>query len=191
MLVGDFGIARDVDATVATYTGTASRTDAYAPPEQRADRRVDRRADVYAPGVTCYELLTGHLPTVVVGRVRDRIPSALRPVLAKATAGEPEDRNPSCGAFAQAVAAALGGRSTLRLVTPARVAIAGTVAAGLAFGALLWAVRSPSDSRASSDTSAQPSAAALPSAVTSPPRCRPATPTTPWCRAPRMEGGGV
>ncbi|WP_330230678.1 serine/threonine-protein kinase [Nocardia sp. NBC_00508] len=33
VLVGDFGIARDVDATV---TGTASRTDAYAPPEQRA-----------------------------------------------------------------------------------------------------------------------------------------------------------
>lgn len=161
VLVGDFGIARDVDVTVATYTGTASRTDAYAPPEQRAGRRVDRRADVYALGVTCYELLTGHLPTVVVGRGRDRIPSALRPVLAKATAGEPDDRYPSCGAFVQAAAAAMGGRSAHRLVTPARIAIASAVAAGLAFGALLWTVRSPSDSRASSDSSASASAGAF------------------------------
>jgi tetratricopeptide (TPR) repeat protein len=62
----DFGIARSLEVGDRTVTrpGTALGTLAYTSPEQIAGDRdaVDVRSDVYALGVTAYEVLTGRLP---------------------------------------------------------------------------------------------------------------------------------
>lgn len=67
----DFGVARATDADIAlTQTATAegvhglAGTLAYMSPEQLSvdQHNVDHRVDVYALGVTCFELLTGRLP---------------------------------------------------------------------------------------------------------------------------------
>ncbi|NDJ52289.1 MAG: serine/threonine protein kinase, partial [Chloroflexi bacterium] len=59
----DFGVAKVLDSAMEmTQTGVIG-TLAYIAPEQIQDSaKVDGRADVYALGVTTYELLTGHRP---------------------------------------------------------------------------------------------------------------------------------
>jgi eukaryotic-like serine/threonine-protein kinase len=62
----DFGIAlsamdHDADPRL-TAMGVTLGTPAYAAPEQATDGEVDLRADLFALGVTLYELLTGYLP---------------------------------------------------------------------------------------------------------------------------------
>ena len=61
--ITDFGIASLVDDN-KTRTGTLLGTPSYMSPEQVAGEKVDGRADIYALGVTMYQLLTGHLPFV-------------------------------------------------------------------------------------------------------------------------------
>jgi CHASE2 domain-containing sensor protein/predicted Ser/Thr protein kinase len=59
--VTDFGIARITDAN-RTKTGMVFGTPSFMSPEQLAGQRVDGRADIYALGVTLFQLLTGSLP---------------------------------------------------------------------------------------------------------------------------------
>lgn len=110
VLVG-LGIARDV---------RPGDSPGYAAPEQLVGEEADGRADQYALACTAYHLLTGtqlfaHAnPAVMVSRHVNSKPPALAdirpeladldPVLAKALAKNPEDRFPSCGAFAHALA---------------------------------------------------------------------------------------
>jgi serine/threonine protein kinase len=59
----DFGIAKTDSQKGLTVTGTQMGTLHYMAPEQFQDARtVDARADIYALGVTFFELLTGRLP---------------------------------------------------------------------------------------------------------------------------------
>jgi len=59
--VTDFGIAR-ITSQSKTATGTVLGTPSYMAPEQLAGEKVDGRADLFALGVTLYELLTGEKP---------------------------------------------------------------------------------------------------------------------------------
>lgn len=55
----DFGIARPVEASFHTLDGTLVGTIQYMPPELLKGEPIDVRTDVYALGVTLYEILTG------------------------------------------------------------------------------------------------------------------------------------
>ncbi len=112
----DFGIARADDGPTREVVGTPP----YMSPEQcELDRDVDLRADVYALGVVCQELLTGRAPHRVTGvpaaeamrRLREdepETPSAadrtlrgdLDAILSKATRRDREERYPSASALA-------------------------------------------------------------------------------------------
>jgi len=59
--VTDFGIARIIDST-QTRTGLVLGTPSFMSPEQMAGDRIDGRSDLYALGVTLFQLLTGQLP---------------------------------------------------------------------------------------------------------------------------------
>ncbi len=62
-LLTDFGLATLVNQTSAmTQTGLTLGTPAYMSPEQWQHDAVDSRADVYALGVTLFQMLTGKLP---------------------------------------------------------------------------------------------------------------------------------
>lgn len=122
--VGDFGIARIAgDMRLArTEIGEVKGTPAYMAPEHRIGQDVDRRADLYAVGAICYELLTG---TVInldlamlahLGRegwphlappcaVRPELPPELDGVVLRAMQFDREDRHPSCAELELALAA--------------------------------------------------------------------------------------
>ena len=62
-LLGDFGIARSIDAdTLLTQDGASLGTPAYMAPEQVDGLAVDERTDVYALGLVGWEMLTGRRP---------------------------------------------------------------------------------------------------------------------------------
>jgi hypothetical protein len=60
--VTDFGVARALDATYATRTGSYLGTALYSPPEQLRGEGVTPKSDVYSLGVTLYHAATGQTP---------------------------------------------------------------------------------------------------------------------------------
>jgi serine/threonine-protein kinase len=123
----DFGMSKLADSTSQltrslSYLGTPH----YMAPEQaRGDSgTVDPRSDVFALGVMTFEMLLGrrpfagpsleailyqvvHEPLPSACAIDPRLPLALEPVLARATAKDRQVRHPSTGAFAADLAAAL------------------------------------------------------------------------------------
>ena len=112
----DFGLA--VPAHLRQkWRWDRSGTAAYMAPEQVRGQKVDQRTDVYAYGVSLYEILTGHRPlpddpdrykkmavhlNVQPGSPRHynrNIPVALEHVMLKAMAKSPERRYASVGAM--------------------------------------------------------------------------------------------
>ncbi len=61
VMITDFGVARVMDSS-RTRTGALLGSPAYMAPEQIAGKRVDGRADIFALGVSMYQLLTGSFP---------------------------------------------------------------------------------------------------------------------------------
>jgi len=60
--VMDFGIAKVLGNRGMTRTGTQMGTAWYMAPEQVTNKGVDIRSDIYALGITLYEMLSGHVP---------------------------------------------------------------------------------------------------------------------------------
>lgn len=125
ILLGDFGIARNIGDTTSGLTATNMTigTFPYAAPEQLMDDPVDHRADQYALAATAYHLLTGSPlfphdnPAVVISRHLNAPPppvaeihpalASLDPALATALAKDPADRYARCSDFARAFEQAL------------------------------------------------------------------------------------
>ena len=123
----DFGLTKQAGSeTGLTRAGSFMGTPAYMAPEQIEGRDVDARADEYSLACVAFECLTGRVPfprekevAVALAHLKDPVPSAvaLRPalpaaldrVLAQAMAKDREARYPTCTAFADDLAAALGG----------------------------------------------------------------------------------
>ena len=62
VVVMDFGIARSVQITGVTQTGSVLGTPDYMSPEQVKGQTVDARADIFALGVILFRLLAGQVP---------------------------------------------------------------------------------------------------------------------------------
>jgi len=160
-LVADFGVARAIDESAGgklTETGVALGTPAYMAPEQAAaDPHTDHRADVYAFGVTAYEMLTGQPPftgttpqavlaahwteaPVGVAERRATIPPALAQLVMRCLEKKPADRPQAADELVQVlegVATPSGGvtptqmqpvRARLRRSTLALALVGGTAA---------------------------------------------------------------
>ena len=127
--VTDFGIARITDAS-RTKTGMVFGTPSFMSPEQLAGQRVDGRADIYALGVTLYQLLTGSLPFQAdslaalmyqianepapdVRTVRPELSANLSVLLARCLAKSPAERWASAAEMAQQLHAAVDGVQAL------------------------------------------------------------------------------
>ncbi|WAM28361.1 protein kinase domain-containing protein [Myxococcus sp. NMCA1] len=116
----DFGIAKAESRLVNTRTGVVKGKYMYMAPEQARGKEVDRRADVFALGVSLYEALTHVRPfsrendlavlnALLQGELkpprelRPDLPEELEAILLKAMAFKPEDRYPTAEAFADAL----------------------------------------------------------------------------------------
>ena len=117
----DFGIAKDLESG-KTKTGTGMGTVDYMAPEQYTDAKsVDQRADIYALGMTLYEMLAGRLPwnpsdtefTVMSLKAKGElppptdfypeIPAGVVKVISAATTVKPSERIQSIDGFIAAL----------------------------------------------------------------------------------------
>ena len=114
----DFGLARVDDATRVTLSGDFAGTPAYAAPEQLRGGQgdgLDGRADVYALGVTMYELLTLALPPdaasdnapVAPRRLNATVGRAIETICLTALERDRDRRYASAAAFAADLRAVL------------------------------------------------------------------------------------
>jgi WD40 repeat protein/serine/threonine protein kinase len=114
--VTDFGLAKANDADDLSHTGDVIGTLRFLPPE-RFDGRGDHRADIYALGLTLYEMLTLRpaftadtrqklIENVLAAappaprRLRPAVPRDLETIVLKAIAREPADRYQSAADMA-------------------------------------------------------------------------------------------
>ena len=124
--VTDFGLAHQVNMTVARLTGLRpSGTPPYMAPEQEVGT-VSRESDLYSLGVMFYETVTGRLPFPGPNYLAQKremlfippskaapLPAKLDEVMRRALAAEPERRFHSAAEFLQAL------ESVLPLTPPA------------------------------------------------------------------------
>jgi serine/threonine protein kinase len=118
----DFGIAKTAETSTRTSTGVVKGTVRFVAPEAVLARDVDRRVDVYAAGITLWELVTGQkawtgVPDVaILSRVSTGSPPSLAVAVPdappglvaladKALAFDREERFPTASAMRDAIRA--------------------------------------------------------------------------------------
>jgi serine/threonine-protein kinase len=124
--ITDFGVARLMDVS-RTRTGVILGTPSYMSPEQLQGENVNGHTDLFALGVSLYQLLTGHLPFrgtsmtelmfvianephIPVTEIRTELPAVLDSIVGRALAKNPASRYNDGAAMAQALRAALSGQ---------------------------------------------------------------------------------
>jgi serine/threonine-protein kinase len=120
--ITDFGIAKLIDAN-RTRTGIVLGTPAFMSPEQLEGKNVNGHTDLFALGVSLYQLLTGLLPFrgasmtslmfviatephAAVTSVRGDLPKRLDEIMDRALAKNPADRFPNGAEMAAALRSA-------------------------------------------------------------------------------------
>jgi eukaryotic-like serine/threonine-protein kinase len=120
--LADFGIARALDQSSITQTGSVLGTAAYLSPEQIRGGDITPRADIYSLGVVAYQLLSGRLPYETstfceLAQMHERnsprtldsinpdVPPRLARAVAKAMATDPAVRPRDAQEFAQTLLA--------------------------------------------------------------------------------------
>src|SRR5438477_822079 len=139
--VTDFGIAKSVSDLGLTEAGLALGTAHYFSPEQARGERVVPQSDIYAVGVTLFEMLTGRLPfesESAVGlaykhigepppsprELVPAIPPRLNNIVLRALAKDPQDRFTSAAEMEKALRAVqAGGQQPTMEVPVARPSI--------------------------------------------------------------------
>ncbi len=118
--VTDFGIAKAVGEKGMTRTGTALGTVWYMSPERIRGEPIGHASDIYALGITLYQMVTGQVPfpsdseyEVMRAHIEEPpppptginadIPQALSDIILKALAKKPQDRFPSAEVFRKAI----------------------------------------------------------------------------------------
>lgn len=127
--IADFGIAlRPSDRTRLTSSGMLMGTPGYLSPEQCLDKNVDARTDIYALGVSFFEMLSGRVPfsanspaalirEIVDGTpmdlslLRADLPEELKKIVEKMMHKDPDQRYQSCHDIVSDLAGFLQGRS--------------------------------------------------------------------------------
>ncbi|MEJ7599965.1 MAG: serine/threonine-protein kinase [Kofleriaceae bacterium] len=131
--LGDFGLVGAVEDPrsgssspsanpTLTETGSVLGTPAYMAPEQRHGTAVDGRADQYSFAKTLREVL------------REPIPAALEPILARALADLPDERYPTMGPLLDHLARVRRGRRARWIAAGSAVAVVGAVVLAWGFG---------------------------------------------------------
>lgn len=133
----DFGIAKALDASALTGSGSMIGTPYYMSPEQCSGKKVSPASDQYSLAVMTYQMLGGHVPftgdSVVdiirkhvgdpvppLGVLRPNLPAQVASVVERALAKNAEQRFETVADFARALDAAAQGFD-VTLAPPARV----------------------------------------------------------------------
>lgn len=108
--ITDFGLAKIETASYKTQSGAVMGTFRYMPPEQKAGKPCDHRIDIYALGVTFFEMLLGkdsmNLSEINVDTVTEAlshyfasptdVPPAIQGLIIRCLQDKPEDRYQRC-----------------------------------------------------------------------------------------------
>lgn len=120
--IADFGLAKMIEHdTQMTAAGTTMGSPNYMSPEQARGEEADHRSDIYALGISFYQMLTGELPftaqtplSVLLKQIQEPLPEPeflrelcdgrLLNIIKKMTQKDPEERFQTYGGLAAAVA---------------------------------------------------------------------------------------
>ncbi len=197
--LADFGIAKALDGTVATATGSVAGTAAYLAPEQVRGEAVGPAADVYALGLVLLEALTGRreYPGTMVESATARLyrrpavptglPWNLTALLESMTEPDPAGRPTAEAVAAAAPNPAPAGRATRArhaIRRPARGNVSTLVAAALLLMCLIGSASLVFASAGSVESS--PSAPASPTSSLATPSATPLSPV-PVAQRPAIE----
>lgn len=152
--IADFGLAKMIEHdTQMTAAGTTMGSPNYMSPEQARGEEADHRSDIYALGISLYQMLTGTLPftaeqpiSVLLKQIQEPLPEPVTlqalesgrvlDVLKKMTSKDPEQRYQTYGGLAAAISSLApdvrvkGGHvSTTTMPTPDAVAAGANAAA--------------------------------------------------------------
>jgi Protein kinase domain len=194
--LSDFGISKTSQATTnLTLTGQVLGTLNYLAPEQIEGRTLDGRADAYSLACAAFEMLAGappfrrdqslavmwaqlSAPPPPLTSQRPDLPAAVDQVMFRALAKDPEDRYPSCRAFAAALQEACGvSAADLPARSAVQQAVAGVPPPGAAGPALDLAAPGLDQAGAAAADAGRPQTTPVSPAVGFP-SPRPALPTS-------------